>query len=131
MPIHSGNDVYSIIYEPLGINAQYAEVAWDMDLQAGAKMSHRAQRVVSLVAAQDPSIINDSVDVTGALQAGNIAAGVESVTPVANKPTTSSDKGLHPQARGPVRVIVTAETSVPGSTIRVVPTATTEEGREG
>src|SRR3546814_19418109 len=77
MPIHSGNDVYSIIYEPLGINAQYAEVAWDMDLQAGDKMSHRARRVVSLVAAQDPSIINDSVEVTGALQAGNIAAGVE------------------------------------------------------
>src|SRR3546814_9898908 len=86
-------------------------------------MSHRARRVVSLVAAQDPSIINDSVDVTGALQAGNIAAGVESVTPVANKPTKYSVTGLNLQGRGPVRVIVTAETSVPGSTFREVTTA--------
>lgn len=123
MPIHSGNDVYSLIYDPLGINGQYSEVSWDMELQAGAKMSHRARRVISLTPSQDPSIINDSVDVTGALQAGNIAAGVETVTPVANKPTKHSVTGLSLEGRGPVRVIVTAETGVPGSTFKEVTTA--------
>src|SRR3546814_13710634 len=98
---------------------------WSSDVCSSdlcAKMSHLSRRVVSLVAAQDPSIINDSVDVTGALQAGNIAAGVESVTPVANKPTKYSVTGLNLQGRGPVRVNVTAETSVPGSTFREVTT---------
>lgn len=123
MPIHSGNDVYSLSYDPLGVKGQYSEVSWDMDLQAGAKMSHRARRVISLTPTQDPSIINDSVDVTGALQAGNIAAGVETVTPVANKPTKHSVTGLNLEGRGPVRVIVTAETGVPGSTFKEVTTA--------
>lgn len=123
MPIHSGNDVYTLVYDPLGVNGQYSEVSWDMDLSAGAKMTHRARRVISLVAAKDPSIIDDSVEVTGALDAGNIAAGVEAVTPVANKPTKYVVSGLNLQGRGPVRVIVTAETSVPGSTFREVTTA--------
>lgn len=123
MPIHSGNDVYGITYDPLGINGKYSETQWEMDLQAGAKMSHTARRVVSLVAAQDPSIINDSVDVTGALQAGNIAAGATAVTPVANKPTKYSVTGLNLQGRGPVRVIVTAESAVPGSAFKEVTTA--------
>src|SRR3546814_13358951 len=98
---------------------------WSSDVCSSdlcAKMSHLSRRVVSLVAAQDPSIINDSVDVTGSLQAGNIAAGVESVTPVGNKPTKYSVTGLTPQGRGPGRRIVTAETSVPGSTFREVTT---------
>lgn len=123
MPIHSGNDVLTLIYDIMGINGQYAEVSWSMDLQAGAKMSHRARRVVSVKAAADPGIIADDVVVTGALEAGNMAAGVTSLTPVANKPTKVVVSGLNLQGTGPVRVIATAETSVPGSTFREVTTA--------
>lgn len=123
MPIHSGNDVYTLVYDILGINGQYAEVSWDMDLEAGAKMSHRARRVISLVAAQDPSILDDDLEVTGALEAGNIAVGIETVTPVANKPTKYTVSGLDLQGRGPVRVFATAESTVPGSSFREVTTA--------
>jgi hypothetical protein len=123
MPFHSGNDVYSLIYDALGLNGQYSEVSWDMELSAGAKMSHRARRVISLVAAQDPSIIDDDVEVSGALEAGNIAVGITSITTVANKPTKVVVSGLNLQGRGPVRVIATAESTVPGSTFREVTTA--------
>jgi hypothetical protein len=47
-PLHSGNDVYRITYGPLGLDASYSEHRWEMDLQAGAPMTHRARRVVSL-----------------------------------------------------------------------------------
>lgn len=123
MPIHSGNDVYGITYDPLSLNSQYSEVSWDMEMKAGSKMTHRARRIISLIAANDPSIIDDDVQVTGALQAGNIAAGVAVVTPVANKPVRVSVTGLNLQGRGPVRVIATAESSVPGSQVREVTTA--------
>lgn len=48
MPIHSGNDVYTITYDRLAINAQYAEHSWELELRAGATMKHRARRVVSV-----------------------------------------------------------------------------------
>lgn len=48
MPIHSGNDVYHLTYEPLAINARYTEQSWSMELRAGAKMAHRARRVVTV-----------------------------------------------------------------------------------
>ena len=48
MPTHSGNDVYRLRYDPLAINAQYAEQSWSYELTAGAKMQHRARRVVSV-----------------------------------------------------------------------------------
>jgi hypothetical protein len=48
MPIHSGNDVYRLRYDPLAINALYAEQYWSLDLQHGAKMKHIARRVVSV-----------------------------------------------------------------------------------
>jgi hypothetical protein len=48
MPIHSGNDVYRITYSPLAINARYAEQSWSMELRAGAHMTHRARRVVTV-----------------------------------------------------------------------------------
>lgn len=123
MPIHSGNDVYTLGFDPLNLNAQYSEVQWDMDLSAGSKMTHRARRVISFTADQDPSIIGEDVIVTGALEAGNIAVGVTQLTPVANKPTKVVVSGLNLQGTGPVRVIATAETSVPGSTFREVTTA--------
>lgn len=123
MPIHSGNDVLALDYDPLSVNGQYAEVSWDMDLTAGAKMSHRARRIISLVAATDPGILADDVNITGSLEAGNIAAGTASLVPVANKPTKVAVSGLNLQGTGPVRVFVTAESGVPGSTFREVTTA--------
>ena len=123
MPFHSGNDVYALVYDALGINAQYAEVSWEMDLVAGSKMSHRARRVISLVATKDPSILDDDLVVTGALEAGNIAAGITVVTPQASRVAKVRVTGLNLQGRGPVRVIATAETAVPGSTFREVTTA--------
>lgn len=48
MPIHSGNDVYRLTYRDLSIDAVYGEHKWACDLQAGATMTHRARRVVSL-----------------------------------------------------------------------------------
>lgn len=48
MPIHSGNDVYRLRYDPLAINARYSEQSWSFDFVAGAKMKHRARRVVSV-----------------------------------------------------------------------------------
>lgn len=123
IPIHSGNDVYTLVYDPMGLSGQYAEVSWDMDLTAGAKMTHRARRVISLKPTADPSIIDDDLVVTGALEVGNIAVGVTTLTPVANKPTKVAVSGLNLQGTGPVRVIATAETAVPGSTFREVCTA--------
>jgi hypothetical protein len=48
MPIHSGNDVYRIAFDPLAVNAKYAEHTWSMPLVAGGEMTHRARRVVTL-----------------------------------------------------------------------------------
>ncbi|HET9234938.1 MAG TPA: hypothetical protein VFP10_12425 [Candidatus Eisenbacteria bacterium] len=48
MPIHSGNDVYRIQYDPLAINHKYAEQTWTLPLRAGATMTHRARRVVTV-----------------------------------------------------------------------------------
>ncbi len=48
MPIHSGNDVYRIRYPALAVNARYAEQSWSLELRAGAQMSHRARRVVTV-----------------------------------------------------------------------------------
>lgn len=48
MPIHSGNDVYNIVYDRMAINAKYAEQSWELELRAGATMKHRARRVVAV-----------------------------------------------------------------------------------
>lgn len=48
MPIHSGNDVYNLIYDPLAINGQFSEHTWSLEFKAGAKMKHRARRVVTV-----------------------------------------------------------------------------------
>jgi hypothetical protein len=48
MPIHSGNDVYRIRFTPLGVNSTFAETSWSMPLKAGATMTHKARRVVSV-----------------------------------------------------------------------------------
>lgn len=48
MPMHSGNDVYTIRRAALAVNDKYGEHTWSMNLRAGAKMSHRARRVVTV-----------------------------------------------------------------------------------
>ena len=48
MPIHSGNDVYTLEYDPLQINAKYSEHSWEMPLRAGSRMRHVARRVVTV-----------------------------------------------------------------------------------
>lgn len=114
MPIHSGNDVFDVVYDPMGINAKYVEHSWDMSLTAGAKMSHRVRRVIPLTASSDPSLIADDLNITGALEAGNMAWGTLSITSVANKPTRGLVTGLNLQGRGPVRVWTTIQTVNPG-----------------
>lgn len=47
-PLHSGNDVYRISYSPLALSSKFTEHSWRMDLTAGAAMTHRARRVVSI-----------------------------------------------------------------------------------
>lgn len=48
MPIHDGNDVYRLAYDPLAINHRYAEQTWTLPLRAGVPMTHRARRVVTV-----------------------------------------------------------------------------------
>jgi hypothetical protein len=47
-PLHSGNDVYRIRYRALALNSAFSEAEWTLDLQVGARMTHRARRVVSI-----------------------------------------------------------------------------------
>lgn len=48
MPVHSGNDVFRIVYPSLAINTKYTEQSWSLTLQHGATMRHRARRVVTV-----------------------------------------------------------------------------------
>jgi hypothetical protein len=48
MPICSGNDVYRIVHGPLAVNAAFCETSWSMPLKAGAAMTRKARRVVSV-----------------------------------------------------------------------------------
>ena len=48
MPMHSYSDLLQIQYSTLGINDRYVETNWTIPLQAGAKMSHRARKVVAI-----------------------------------------------------------------------------------
>ncbi len=48
MPIHSGNDVYRIVYPSLAVNTKYTEQSWSLTLAPGAAMKHRARRVVTV-----------------------------------------------------------------------------------
>jgi hypothetical protein len=47
-PLHSHNDIYNIRYQPLDINAKYAETSWSLQLKAGARMQHSARRMVTV-----------------------------------------------------------------------------------
>jgi len=48
MPVHSGNDVYRVVYPSLAVNTKYTEQTWSLELRAGATMKHRARRVVTV-----------------------------------------------------------------------------------
>lgn len=48
MPIHSGNDVYRVVYPSLAINTKYVEQSWSLELKPGSPMAHRARRVVKV-----------------------------------------------------------------------------------
>jgi hypothetical protein len=48
MPMHSGNDVYRLVYPSLAVNTKYTEQTWSLELKSGAVMKHRARRVVSV-----------------------------------------------------------------------------------
>lgn len=115
MPFHSANDVYNLRYGPLAINDKYTEHSWSMNLEAGAPMSHRARRVVSLNLTADPSYKPVNLSVTGTLTAGNIAAGFQDVTPVANTPTRFTITFPPLSGNGQIRALASAHSSVPGT----------------
>lgn len=48
MPIHSHSDVYSLEVDGLAIDAKFSEHTWSLDLKPGAKMKHKARRVVNV-----------------------------------------------------------------------------------
>jgi hypothetical protein len=48
MPVHSGNDVFRIVYPSLAINTKYTEQSWSLTMQHGATMKHRARRMVTV-----------------------------------------------------------------------------------
>jgi len=48
MPMHSYSDLLQIQYSKLEINDRYVETNWTIPLKAGAKMSHKARRVVAI-----------------------------------------------------------------------------------
>lgn len=121
MPIHSFNDVYRIKYSPLAIDDKYTEHTWDMPLEAGAQMRHRARRVVRLDATRDDSYIEGDLEITGALWADNFDYG-RTTLPInqTNIPQRLTITGYDIKGTGRVRVFLTADSTVPGSHIREV-----------
>jgi hypothetical protein len=48
MPQHSYNDVLTLRFSRLGIDAKYEEIGWTMPLKAGGQMQHTIRRVVTV-----------------------------------------------------------------------------------
>lgn len=119
-PLHSHDDVYRIRRDDLALDALYTGHTWELPLDPSGVMRHRARRVVAFSPVSDPSIVVGDAQITGAVQAGNIATGTTTVSPVANTPNLVQITGLDLQGRGPVRVYLTAATTVPGSTVREI-----------
>lgn len=115
MPIHSFNDVYEIHFSPLAISEKYTEHTWEMPLESGARMSHRARRVVRLDPGNDETYIDDDLNVTGAVSAGNIRHGSISVDPVANRPTSVVVTFPELAGKGAIRSQLTLNTTVPSN----------------
>ena len=106
-PLHSFNDMYTIQYEPLGINEKYTEHTWSFPLEAGGTMSHRARRVVKLNAEDDQSYIDGDLEITGALWADNFAFGTVNVTPPATGINSVVVDGFHVKGSGAIYVFLT------------------------
>ncbi|MFD6094742.1 hypothetical protein ACFVWN_01105 [Nocardiopsis flavescens] len=119
-PRHDRDDLFRIRREDLAVDAVYTGHTWELDLSPTGTMRHRARRVVALTAASDPSIVVGDAQITGALEAGNIATGTVTVSPVENTPTLVTVTGLNLAGTGPVRVQLTPLTAVPGGTVREV-----------
>jgi hypothetical protein len=47
-PLHSCNDVFRITFSGLAVNSAFVETKWEMELRAGAAMTHEARRVVAV-----------------------------------------------------------------------------------
>jgi hypothetical protein len=60
---------------------------------------------------------NHDLRISGRLKAGNIAQGTETITPVANTPTSVTISGLDLQGTGTITGLCTPVTSVPGTTV--------------
>jgi hypothetical protein len=48
MPIHSHNEVITLVYPDLGVSENYSERQWVLPLKAGATMQHIIRRIVSV-----------------------------------------------------------------------------------
>jgi hypothetical protein len=48
MPMHSENNMLTLVFSPLGISANYNELSWGFDLVAGGRMKHSVRKVVSI-----------------------------------------------------------------------------------
>lgn len=48
MPFHDYLDCIYLRYQPLGISGKYIETSWSIHCKAGAKMKHRARKVVNI-----------------------------------------------------------------------------------
>ena len=48
MPMHSENDMLTLIFSPLGISANYNELSWGFDLVAGGRMKHSIRKNVAI-----------------------------------------------------------------------------------
>lgn len=112
MPFHSGNDCYNIRYTDLGVDEKYLEHYWIMRLRAGERMQHRARRVVNFNP-HDETFHMNNVEITGALKAGNIHAGIIAITPTPNIPTMGLVTGFELAGSGSVDVQVTIESNNP------------------
>lgn len=47
-PFHETNDVYRLNFSDLNINSKYSEHKWSMELTSGARVKHRARRVINI-----------------------------------------------------------------------------------
>lgn len=48
MPFHEYSDILHVRYAPLGVDHQFSETNWKMELRAGGAMEHEVRRVVSI-----------------------------------------------------------------------------------
>ncbi|OLT26547.1 hypothetical protein BJF83_20905 [Nocardiopsis sp. CNR-923] len=119
-PLHSFDDVFGIRRDDLSLDTVFSGHTWELPLTADGLMRHRARRVVSMPATEDPGIVVGDATVVGAIEAGNMRTGTTQVTPTPHVPTVVRVSGLNLVGTGSVRVQVCANSLVPGSTLKEV-----------